>query len=425
VVLDEAWVRRTIITLPLLTGSVRGIQTGLELLVGIHRSVGYISQTLQQAGQAAAAYQARLTVPVPILGEADEIFQGRQPCLTVVDGRSFLVLHLAPAEARDATTWGVTLLDLHDRGVRFHDLVSDEAQGIRAGVREARLAIPLRPDLFHLLQAASTLTRRLERAAYRAIEQAERARRAETEAHTPTRRRGAPLKVPVPREEAEAQEAQALTTYDLWTWLLRELRQALEPLTPDGRLQTTPAARATVQTAAELLLLLAHPDVTPFAQHLLAQVDALIAPLAWLEQTLAPWREGLEAPTETVIVWAWQHRQALNLAPGEGFPPPLQPIVQAIWAGLALFHRASSLAEALHSWLRPYLQMHRGRPRWLFPLLQLFWNHHTFQRGKRAGHSPLELAGITNAPSLVEVLERLLPPPSPGPAGAVPSRAAA
>ena len=53
------------------------------------------------------------------MAEADEIFQGRQPCLTVVDGRSFLVLDLAPATARDATTWGVTFLDLQARGIQF------------------------------------------------------------------------------------------------------------------------------------------------------------------------------------------------------------------------------------------------------------------------------------------------------------------
>ena len=46
--------------------------------------------------------------------------------------------------------------------------------------------------------------------------------------------------------------------------------------------------------------------------------------------------------------------------------------------------------------------------RWLLPLLRLFWNHHEFERGKRAGHSSLELAGVTEAPSLAEVLDRLL-----------------
>ena len=41
---------------------------------------------------------------------------------------------------------------------------------------------------------------------------------------------------------------------------------------------------------------------------------------------------------------------------------------------------------------------------------QVFWNHHKFERGKRAGSSPLELAGVEDAPSLVAVLDQLFCP---------------
>jgi hypothetical protein len=75
---------------------------------------------------------------------------------------------------------------------------------------------------------------------------------------------------------------------------------------------------------------------------------------------------------------------------------------------LDLFHRSSSLAESLHSWLRPHFVVHRGMPNWLLPLLQLFWNHHSFQRGKRQGKSPLAWAGFDDAPSLAELINLLL-----------------
>ncbi len=52
-------------------------------------------------------------------------------------------------------------------------------------------------------------------------------------------------------------------------------------------------------------------------------------------------------------------------------PIALQPVVSMVWDILGLFHRSSSLAESLHSWLCPYLQIHRGMCRWLLPLLQL------------------------------------------------------
>jgi len=71
---DEVFLRRAITVLPMLKGTVRYILKRLALLFGIHRSVGCISQTLQEAGAAAAAYNASLSIPLPVLGEADKIF---------------------------------------------------------------------------------------------------------------------------------------------------------------------------------------------------------------------------------------------------------------------------------------------------------------------------------------------------------------
>jgi hypothetical protein len=408
----------------------------------VARSVGYISETLTAAGEQATAYNREVTVPLPILGEADEIFQGRKPCLTLVDGRSFLVLNLTPEESRDGTTWGLTFLDLVERGIQFHDLACDGGKGLRAGVREAELAIPLRPDLFHILQDARRLTRRLEGAAYKAIETAERAHRADLEARGVIRRRGPRLKIKVPLPQAEIEEAKAIELFDNWCWLLSEVRQALEPITPAHGIVSVVETKATVETAIELLKELNHPDITALADDLQDKIPELLAPLEWLEQQLTPVLKHLDAATQAFIIWAWQHRQEINFpaascgvlaaagkpAPnsaasrGESdpqrlnlnidtdIPENLHPVVRTTWDVLGLFHRSSSLAESLHSWLRPYLQIHRGMPKWLLPLLQLFWNHHKFERGKRAGSSPLKLAGVEDAPSLAAVLDQLFCP---------------
>jgi hypothetical protein len=47
-------------------------------------------------------------------------------------------------------------------------------------------------------------------------------------------------------------------------------------------------------------------------------------------------------------------------------------------------------------------------PDWLLPLLQLFWNHHLFQRGKRKGKSPVQWADVEQACSLSQILDRLI-----------------
>jgi len=407
---DKAFSDRAVAILPLLKGSVRDIRLGLNLLFGATRSVGYISETLTAAAEQATAYNLGITVPLPILGEADEIFQGRKPCLTLVDGRSFLVLNLTPAESRDGTTWGLTYLDLVERGIQFHDLAGDGGTGLRAGVREAELAIPLRPDLFHILQDAHRLTQRLEGRACKAIETAERASRADLEAQGLISRRGPHLKIKVPLPQAEVEEAQAIETFDTWSWLLSEIRRVLEPITAESGLVSVAKTKATLEAAIELLKELNRADITAFADDFQKKVPELLAPLEWLEQQLSPMIEGLDAGTQTFILWAWQHRQELDLNMDTDISDALRPVMSTVWETLELFYRSSSLAESLHSWLRPYLQIHRGMPKWLLPLLQLFWNHHEFERGKRAGSSPLQLAGVNDAPSLATALGRLFGP---------------
>jgi len=344
---DKAFIDQVIAILPLLKGSVRDIQLGLDLILGVTRSVGYISETLTAAGEQATDYNLGLRIPLPVLGEADEVFQGHTPCLTVVDGRSFLVLNLTPAESRDGTTWGLTYLDLVERGIQFHDLACDGGTGLRAGVREAELAVPLRPDLFHILQDAHRLTQRLEGAAYKAIETTERARRADLEARGIIRRRGRRLKVKVSWPQAEVEEAQAVETFDTWCWLLGEIRQALEPITPAYYVVSVTDAQATLETALELLRELNHPDITAFADGLQTKIPELLAPLEWLEQQLRPVLKGLDADTQAFVIWAWQHRQALDLNIDTDIPEALRSVVRTVGETLSLFHRSSGTTTKL------------------------------------------------------------------------------
>lgn len=76
---DKSFIDRTIAILPMLKGSVRDIRLGLDLILGVERSVGYVSETLAVAGEQATTCNLGVELPIPILGEADEIFQGRKP----------------------------------------------------------------------------------------------------------------------------------------------------------------------------------------------------------------------------------------------------------------------------------------------------------------------------------------------------------
>jgi hypothetical protein len=288
-------------------------------------------------------------------------------------------------------------------------MACDGAKGIRCGIQQAELLVPLRPDLFHLLREAHVLTRRLEKEAYASIEQSYKAQRAELEAQSPKPRKGRPLKVHKSVAEAETQQQQAISNYDSLVWLQEEIREALEPWTPTNMLASAQQAQETLETATVLLKELGDAKADAYAKKLLAHQQELVAPLEWLEQQLASHRQELDSDTEAAIIWAYKHRKELSLEnPGEVFPHDLCNVVEAFWQALSTFHRSSSLAESLHSWLRPYFQAHRGMPGWLTPLLQLYWNHHIFQRGKRKGKTPLSLAGIDDAASWSQVLDSLL-----------------
>jgi hypothetical protein len=76
--------------------------------------------------------------------------------------------------------------------------------------------------------------------------------------------------------------------------------------------------------------------------------------------------QHIDAETRSFIICAWQHRRALNVDSDIYFPPTLRSVERIIMGDigtLELFHRTSSLAESLNSWLRPYLQIHRGMPK--------------------------------------------------------------
>lgn len=406
--IDKRFITKAIGVLGSLTpGSVRGIQSVLELLFGTHRGVGTISETLKAWGDESLAHNQSIPLPIEVLGEADEIFQRRQPCLTLVDGRTFLVISLSAQEHRDATTWGCVFLDASNRGVKFTNLVSDEAKGILSGVKAAELNIPVCPDLFHLMQDGKRISQRLERRAYHAITEAERARRIEQEKQMEQRRKGRRLKPKMEFAQALAEEASAIALHDQWNWLLQQTRQALEPFSPENTLQSSENARATLVAAAELFKTLDNADITAFAEHLLEKLDELVAPLAWLEAALMPLLSQMTTQQQAFLLWAWQNRQTQSLDIEIHFPKHLQTLVSMCCTILGSFHRSSSLAESLHSWMRPHLQAHRGMPTWLLPMLQMVWNHHAFQRGKRKGKSPLGWADIPETLTLNQVFDLL------------------
>ncbi|MBV7337182.1 hypothetical protein KFU94_54935 [Chloroflexi bacterium TSY] len=280
---DETFIRRTITVLPMLRGSVRDIQRGLGLLLGVERSVGFIQGTLAEVGELASAYNESMVPTLPVLGEADEIFCGDQPCLTVVDGASFALLNISAADARDETTWGLKFLELLERGITFDDLVTDGALGIQAGAKAAGMNAPHSYDLFHQMQNGTKITQRLEREMDQAMTDRDVAWQELDEQTAPARRPGRPRKCTVTLEVADQTVLTAVDLHENWTWLLRTVRQALEPISPTGQLVNTDAAQQTILAATQLMMEMNRDEIAHFATQLQQNLPTLLAPpsVAW------------------------------------------------------------------------------------------------------------------------------------------------
>lgn len=432
--LDRRVLERAVLTLHQVAhASVRGIRACLQEVLGVRRSVGWV-----QGVVAGAARRARAVVPVParaVEADADEAYAGRRPVLEVVDRPSGLVLALEPASSADETAWGCVLLDpsagsgqaLAERGVRVVHLGADGATGLAAGARAAGLGAP-RQDHWHALrdpsagsgQALGRAARALESEAFRRLAAADRTARAAAAEryaaeHGRRPQRGRPLKVAAdPRAvaaTAEAAEA-AIARADGVACVVGWVREALRPVeAQSGRVRTAGEVLGELGAAAALLRELGGRAV-PGAVVLEHRGPGLVAYLSHLAAVLAGPRAAVGDETVTFLAWAWWHRHTLGLAEAAEAWPADPAAARAVWAALEGAARGTGMVENLNSGLTIERAARRGLPAPALALFAVCRNHHRFERGKRAGHTPLELAGLPSPDWLDALGYHSIPPPT-------------
>jgi hypothetical protein len=386
---DRVAVARAILVLHRVAGAaVRPIRECLAEILGVERSLGSIEAVLQEAARRAWAL-------------ADEVFAAGRPVLEVVDPASGLIAMLAPAAGRDETTWGCARLDLTERGVRLASPGADGAPGLAAGARAAGLPTP-RLDHRHTLRDLGRIARALEAAAYRRLTSADRAERAAAAEpyraeHGRRPRRERPLRAPsdptgVAAAAAAADDAaKRADGVAVVVELVRDLLRPVEART--GQLRRAAPVAAELGAAAALLRGLGGRAVEAAA----LRDQRAAGPAAYLEdpeQALAGLRADPGAEAPTFPDWAWQHRHALGLRDAaDAWPQAPDPAGRA-WAAPDNAVRGTGMAENLNS--RPAVQRaaRRGLPPAALALFAVYRNHQVFRRGKRAGHSPLEPAGL-------------------------------
>jgi hypothetical protein len=355
-----------------------------------------VNAVIAEAGRRAREVFAQHFAGVGRVGAADEIFLGRAPVLLVVEPQSLLISGLRLAEHCGAADWEPVFGAME----ALERCACDGGRGVNRAAQEAGLDV--QADLFHGLREAEAWLGRFERTCERRLAavqealgklQAARHQPGKYQTNGPTRR----------YHRACAEAERVLAEWCRLGDLFAQARRAFDLVTPEGRLNTAPAARAafaaalaTMEHSEEgraLAARLRRVEAPRFFAHLDALAKRLSAlhveqvgpdrdaRLAWLVAETVAWRRRDKDPV-TLLRAASTGRlaDAVELA-----------VIEAVDGAV----RSSSAVECVNARVR-LVQVARKRlgEDFLY-LLAVYHNMHQFGRGSlREGKSPAELAGI-------------------------------
>ena len=407
----KAWLRQVVVCLMLIChSSMRGVVEFFEAVLDQPIGLGTVHKILQESVAPARQVLSAEDLSAIRAGAHDEIFQGRRPILVGCDVASTYCYLLAPEAARDATTWGVHLLDLEDKGLRPDHIIADWGKGLRAGQENAWPDIPCRGDLFHAMQALMHLATYVDNRAFGAMAACEHLEQKMERA----KRSGRGNTLSKKLAQARQTQHQAIQLADdiavLVGWLRQDIfavvgprlatRQELYDWIVEGlkdREARLPHRIRPVRTLLEnhredLLAFVVSLD-----QQLIEIAQQRHLDPKWVRQLFELQALPPDAPTRS-------HQEAtLRQHLDADFPPVEASIGQLIDATI----RASSVVENLNSRLRNYFFLRKQLGVGYLDLLRFFLNHRCFVRSEhpeRVGRSPAQLLTGQEHPHWLELL---------------------
>jgi hypothetical protein len=420
---------RTILSL-LLPGGVtlRPMQDCLTVAFDLSRSVGYLSQFINQAGQRAGQILDQLDYsPLgDIILARDETYFNELAFLIGVEPHTYVLLAGQVEQACDSQTWGLSLaLDQSRAGLRIVGLAEDAARFYEPSQTEAArllgcdFSVPAQKDVWHALDKAAQTVTDLERLALRQLTQAEEMGQAlakqpwdETAFNT-----WAEL------DEKAEQLVNLSSQVRFWCGCLSDALELVD--WRSGEIRDRQINQWLLEETIQALQLLKHSRLRSLVTYLQNQGEELLTFLDWLELQLIPWRQKLarllpqpqdQLFFERTVARAWRLNRAVHnghtqfrAAAADALAlvellitdqPAWQTLAEELLTILENVIRTSCAAETVNSILKPYLWVKRSfqsretAQNW-FNLFRLWFCMHPFKRSyKRQGQSPFQLAGI-------------------------------
>ena len=174
--------KRTILTF-LLPGGVtlRPMQDCLDVALAVTRSVGFLSQFIDQTGRRAGEILDQIDYsPLgDIILARDETYFNDLAFLIGVEPRTYVLLAGQVEQGCDGETWGLSLaFDQARDGLQIVGLAEDGAlfyprsQREAAGLLEAEFSVPVQKDVWHAEDKATQTVTDVERIALRKLQKA-------------------------------------------------------------------------------------------------------------------------------------------------------------------------------------------------------------------------------------------------------------
>jgi len=410
----------------------RPIQVGLHEALDTSRSIGFISGLLQRDGQRAGRILAALKWPDnthELFLSRDEAYFSDRPMMLTVEPHSLAIKSGHVEDRADGQRWAISLvldlaglgpvrLQVSEDGASFYPLSLDLARGLLEA-EGIDCQITVQKDVWHILDAATSLQAALDRAAQKAL-----GKMLNYEHPTPA---GGMLHLSQVRawDKARQLAEPLMTLADQTRFWVDCLHDALEIVDlRSGEIRDFAINQWLLRHTIQALARLDHPRIAKLVNTLAEQEPELLTFMHWLDEHIGPWRadarDHFQEPElvllfERAVARAWRlaravdngqvrlrpaaRRAAAHLQALIGRDPVGRELADRLHGLLAAVVRTSCASETINAILKPLMWAHRHFPtrqaaaNWL-NLFILWHNMRPFQRGQRAGHSPFELAGV-------------------------------
>ncbi len=411
--------------------ALRPMQVCLETAFDQTRSVGTLSALLTQAGQRAGGVLTQIDHrPLgSVIVLRDETYFQDWPILLVIEPVSTTILLGVVSADAQAETWGAALLVSQDGGAHIKGLVEDMARMYPKSQELAEITAAVQKDTWHITHWGARIRHDLERLALKAERQVwdlEQQLCAVWDAA-----------LFAARYVAAVDQAERLVEqHDTFACWLGHLCDALELVDlRSGEIRDREINGWLLEETLQALEYIPQPLVQRFTRSLRRYQAQLLTFLDWAAEMQAPFQQrlvthipdpGQQQQFIRRVARCWRLRQALINGQGSWKGPAAAaeervqqlladntayaPLVADLLHILDSAGHTSSLIECLNGLLKMFLHNRRAfhnrdTAQAYLNLFVLWHNMRVFERGKRAGQSPYQWAGID--PGTADWLELL------------------